>query len=246
MSTSSTSSIGSAGLRAKLLVALFSLAVVPSIGCGEIELPVDLVLEQPSDLTLELPIFPPPFNEETTSLVGGVQTTIIADIGLLELLGALIGKAIPADIEVDDILIAGTEILIGGGLPTGAVCLFQDPDLASGGIASLNPLLGVAAFDMTLNTKLGVTDPLLAGLIGDPAPFAQVISAIVPLSIGDLLTIVGGGDSGIALTQEIDAEFGPVPVLGVIHVSGSLTLASSDEPASDPLLDTCTAFIAGL
>jgi hypothetical protein len=235
-----------ASLRAQLLVALFALAVVPSFGCGEIELPVDLALEAPSELTLELPVFPPPFNEESTSLVGGVQTTIVADIGLLELLGALIGKAIPADIVVDDILIAGTEILIGGGIPTGAICLFQDPDLASTGSAALNPLLGVAAFDMTLNTKLGVTDPLLASLIGEPAPFTQVISAVVPLSIGDLLTILAGGDSGIALTQEIDAEFGPVPVIGIIHVTGSLTLVSTDTPPSDPLLDTCADFIAGL
>lgn len=236
----------SSSLRARSLAVLFAVAVVPSFGCGQIELPVDLVLEQPSDLTLALPVFPPPFDQETTSLVGGVQTTIVANIGLFELLGALIGKAIPAAIEIDDILIAGTEILIGGGLPTGPICLFQDPDLGSVGSAKLNPLLGVAAFNMTLNTKLGVTDPLLAGLIGDPAPFTQAISAVVPLSIGDLLTILGGGDSGIALTQEIDAEFGPVPILGTIQVTGSLTLVSSDTPASDPLLDTCAAFIAGL
>jgi hypothetical protein len=209
-------------------------------------IPIDLALEEPSVLTLELPIFPPPFNEESTTLVGGVQTTIVADIGLLELLGALIGKAIPADIQIDDILIAGTEILIGGGLPTGPICLFQDPDLASGGSAALNPLLGVAAFSMTLNTRLGVTDPFLASLIGEPAPFTQVVDATVPLSIGDLLALLAGGGSGIALTQEIDAEFGPVPIIGIIHVTGTLTLASTDTPPSDPLLDTCAAFIAGL
>lgn len=236
----------SASLRAQLLVLLFAVSVVPSIGCGEIELPIDLVLEEPSDLTLGFPSFPPPFDQETTSLVGGVQTTIIADLGLLQLLGALVGKAIPADIVIDDILIAGTEILIAGAIPTGTVCLFQDPLLDSGGAASLNLLLGVAAFDMTLNTRLAITDPGLAALIGEPAPFAQVVSAVVPLSIGDMLTMLGGGDSGLSLTQEIDAEFGPVPILGTIAVTGSLTLASSDTPASDPLLDTCAAFVAGL
>jgi hypothetical protein len=235
-----------ASLRAKILVALFAFAVVPSLGCGEIELPITLALEEPSSLTLELPIFPPPNDVASTSLVGGVQTTIVADIGLLELLGALIGKAIPASIAVDDILIAGTEILIGGGIPTGAICLFQDPDLASTGSAALNPLLGVAAFNMTLNTKLGVSDPFLAGLLGEPAPFTQVISATAPLSIGDLLAILGGGDSGLALTQEIDATFGPLPIIGTIHVTGELTLASADALPSDPLLDTCADFIAGL
>jgi hypothetical protein len=236
----------SSRLRARLLVALFATAVVPSFGCGEIELPVDLALEQPSQLTLELPIFPPPFNEETTSLVGGVQTTIVADIGLLELLGALIGIAIPAEIQIDDVLIAGTEILIGGGLPTGAICLFQDPNLPSGGTAEFNILLGVAAFDMELNTLLAVTDPLLASLLGDPAPFTQAVNAVVPVSIGDLLAILSGSGGGLALTQEIDATFGPVPVIGTIHVTGSLTLASTDTPPSDPLLDTCADFIENL
>ena len=235
-----------ASVRARCLVVLFALTVVPSFGCGVIELPVDLVLEEPSDLTLGFPSFPPPFDQETTSLVGGVQTTIVANVGLLQLLGALVGKAIPADIEIDDILIAGSEILIAGAIPTGTVCLFQDPGLASGGSAQLNLLLGVAAFDMELNTRLGVTNPGLAGLLGEPAPFTQIVSAVVPLSIGDLLTIVAGGDSGIAITQEIDAEFGPVPILGTIQITGALTLVSSDTPPSDPLLDTCTAFIAGL
>lgn len=223
-----------------------ALVAATGLGCGEIEMPIDLALEQPSELTLELPIFPPPFDQATTSLVGGVQTTIIADLGLLKLLGALVGKAIPAEIVIDDILIAGSEILIGGGLPTGAICLFQDPDLASGGTAKLNLLLGAAAFDMTLNTRLGLTDPLLGGLLGEPAPFTQVVSAVTPLSIGDMLAMLGGGGGGLALTQEIDATFGPVPILGTIHVTGALTLASSDEFPSDPLLDTCADFIAGL
>lgn len=236
----------SASLRARLLVVVLAIAVVPSFGCGEIALPIDLVLEEPSDLTLGFPLLPPPFDQETTSLVGGVQTTIVANLGLLQLLGALVGKAIPADIAVDDVLIAGRELLIGGALSTGTICLFQDPVLASGGVASLNPLLGVAAFDMTLNTRLAITAPGLAALLGEPAPFAQVVNAVVPLSIGDLLTIVGGGDSGIALTQEIDAEFGPVPIFGTIFVTGSLTLVSSDVPPSDPLLDSCAAFVAGL
>ncbi|MCL4686535.1 hypothetical protein KJ059_17490 [Myxococcota bacterium] len=235
-----------ASLRARLLAVLFAVAVLPSFGCGQIEVPVDLVLEQPSSLTLELPIMPPPYNEETTSLVGGVQTTIVANVGLFQLLGALVGKAIPAVIEIDDILIAGTEIVIGGSLPTGAICLFQDPDLASVGSAQMNVLLGVAAFDMTLNTRLGVSDPVLASLFGEPDPFTQVISAVVPLSIGDLLTMIGGGDSGLALTQDIETEIGPLPIFGTIRVTGSLTLASSDIPPSDPLLDTCEAFIASL
>jgi len=236
----------SSSLRAKLLVAVFALGVVPSFGCGKITLPVDLALEDPSQLTLELPIFPPPYNEASTTLVGSVQTTIKANVGLLELLGAFAGKALPATIQVDDVLIAGTPILIAGALSTGTVCLFQDPVLASAGTASFNLLLGTAAFNMTLNTRLGVTDPTVGGLFGGPQPFSQVVNAVTPLSLSDMLAILAGQDSGLALTQEIDASFGPVPVVGIIHVTGSLTLASTSTLPSDPLLDQCSAFIAGL
>ena len=233
-------------LRPRLYVLLLTVGILPSLGCGTIELPIDLALEQPSDLTLELPIFPPPFDLATTSLIGGVETTISTKIGLKELLGALVGQAIPATIDIDDILIAGTEILIGGSLPTGTVCVFQDPVVESGGTAAFNLLLGVAAFDMTLNTNLGVTDPFLGGLLGGPAAFAQEVSAMVPVSIGDMLALLTGGGGGLALTQEIDAEFGPVPILGTIHITGTLTLASADAQPSDPLLDECAAFVAGL
>lgn len=237
----------SSSLRAKLMTAFLVLGVAPSIGCGEIDLPVSLALEQPSNLTIELAITDPPL-EETTNLVGGVDTTITTKIGLKELLGALIGKAIPADIAIDDILIAGTEIIIGddeSGIPTDTICLFQDPDLASDGAASFNLLLGVASFDMTLNTKLGLTDPFLDALLGGPQPFQQVVSAVTPVSITDMLALLTGGGSGLSLSQEIDANF-EAPILGSIHVTGTLTLASTDTPPSSPLLDDCTAYIAGL
>lgn len=233
-------------LRARLLTVLFVVGVAPSLGCGNIELPISLALEQPSELTLELPIFPPPNDVATTFLVGGAEATIVADLGLLKLLGALVGKALPADIAIDDVLIAGSEIVIGGALPTGTICVFQDPDLASSGEAQFNLLLGMAAFEMQLNTLLALTDPTLGGLLGGPAPFGQAVSAVVPLSIADLLGILAGGGGGLALTQEIDTEFGPVPILGTVHVTGALTLASADGPPSDPMLDECEAFIAGL
>jgi hypothetical protein len=231
------------------MVVLLVTGIAPAIGCGQIELPVTLALEQPSDLTIELAITDPPL-EETTNLVGGVETTIVTNIGLKELLGALVGKAIPADIQIDDILIAGTEILIGpegdpGALPTGTICLFQDPDLASEGGASFNLLLGVAAFDMTLNTKLGLTDPLLNMLLGGPQPFQQVVSAMVPVSLTDMLALLTGGGSGLALSQDIDASFN-APVLGDVHVTGTLTLASTDTFPSGPLLTECADYIAGL
>jgi hypothetical protein len=211
-------------------------------GCGDVSIPVTLALEQPSTISLELPT-----EQATTSLVGGVDTTIEADLGLLKLLGALVGKALPADIEVDEVLIAGTSISVFGGLfNTGTICLFQDPALPSEGSAAFNLLLGTAAFNMTLNASLAITDPALGGLLGGPQAFSQSIATVVPLSLSDLLGILGGGGGGLALTQEIDTVFGPVPLLGEIHVTGELTLASADAFPSDPLLDECDAYIASL
>jgi hypothetical protein len=207
---------------------------------------MDLVLEQPSEMTLELPIMPPPYDFETTSLVGGVQTTITTKLGLLQLLGAFAGKAIPADIAVDDVLIAGTEIVIGGSLPLGTLCVVQDPLNPSAGMAYLNPLLGVAEFDMALNTMFHATDPYTGPLLGGPVPFVQEVSAITPLSIGDMLDLLGGGGGGLSLSQPVEAELGPMPLFGIINISGTLTLATADAQPSDPLLDECEAYLAGL
>lgn len=226
---------------AHLLAALAAFIGLGS-GCGDVSIPVDLALEQPSSLSLALPT-----EQATTELVGGVATTIEADLGLLKLLGALLGKALPADIVVDDVLIAGTSISVFGGLfNTGTICVFQDADLPSEGSAAFNLLLGSAAFDMTLNASLAITDPTLGGFLGGPQPFSQSIMAVVPLSLSDLFGILGGGGGGLALTQEIDTVFGPVPLLGEVHVTGELTLASADGFPSDPLLDECDDYIAGL
>lgn len=208
-------------------------------GCGNITLPVNLALEQPSELNLTLGD-----TVATTTLVGGVATTIEADLGLLKLLGALVGQAIPADIAVDDLLIAGTNIAIfGGALNTGTICLYQDPLIPSGGDAAFNMLLGSAAFNLTLNALIALTDPVLGPGIG-PQAFNQAISAVAPLSLTDMLAILGGSGGGLALTQEIDTVFGPVPLLGEIHAQGSLTLASADVLPSDPLLDDCNDYLA--
>jgi hypothetical protein len=207
---------------------------------------MDLVLEQPSEITLELPILPPPYNFETTNLVGGVQTTITTKLGLLQLLGAFAGKAIPADIAVDDVLIAGTEIVLGGSLPLGTLCVAQDPENPSSGMAYLNPLLGVAEFEMALNTMFHATDPYSGPLLGGPVPFVQEVSAITPLTIGDMLDLLGGGGGGLSLSQPVDAELGPLPLFGMINITGTLTLATADAPPSDPLIDECEAYLAGL
>lgn len=234
-------------LRRQLLVLLLVGGVLPSIACGTVVIPTTLALESPSEITIAIPIFPPPYDQETTSLVGGVETTITTELGLLELLGITIGIALPADISVDDILIAGTEIVIGGLLPTGTLCVALDPDLPGGGSALINPLLGVAEFNIALNTLIHITDPGLGGVLGGALPFGAAINAVTPLSLGDLLDLMAGGTGGLSLTQEIDTTLPPdTPVIGPSQVTATLTLATTETFPSDPLLDECEAYLAGL
>ena len=234
--------------RQLAVTALLTAFVLPSVACGTIELPIDLALEQPSEIAIDLSaLFPPPNDLAVTSLVGGVETTITAQLGLIEFIAVTLGQALPATIAVDDIRIAGTELLIGGLLSTGTLCVAPDPLVASGGVAMLNLLLGVAAFDLTLASLIYVTDPFLGPTVGGALPFAAEIDAITPLSIGDLLALATGTGGGLVLTQEIDTMLPPdTPIIGAAGVSATLSLATTDVFPTDPLLDECEIFLSGL
>ncbi|MDJ0787693.1 MAG: hypothetical protein QNK05_12860 [Myxococcota bacterium] len=217
---------------------------LPAIACGQIDIPLTLVLEDPSDITINIPIFPPPNDQASTFLVGGIDTNITADLGFFELLAVLLGQALQADVDINDVAIAGTPLLIGGFLDTGTVCVDPDPVLgAGGGEAQLNVLLGVAAFDIDINTLLTVADPLVNSLLGGGLPFAAGVDTTTTFTIGDLIGLaLGGGGGGLALTQEISTTLPPdTPVIGAAEVSAVLTLATSDAIPSDPLLDECAA-----
>jgi hypothetical protein len=109
----------------------------------------------------------------------------------------------------------------------------------------INALLGVAQFNIDLNTEIWVTDPALLGVVGGPLPFTATIDATAPLSLGDLLNLAAGGTGGLSLTQQIDTTLPPeTPVIGAAQISATLTLSSADTLPSDPMLDDCDAFFA--
>jgi hypothetical protein len=221
------------------------LAVLPAFACGDIELDVDLALEDPSQIDITIPLLPAPNNVKTTFLVGGIESTITTHLGLIELIAASLGQALPANIAIDDIRIAGTEFDILGLLFTGTLCVRPDPLTPSGGTAMINALLGVAQFNIDLNTEIWVTDPALLGVVGGPLPFTATIDATAPLSLGDLLNLAAGGTGGLSLTQQIDTTLPPdTPVIGAAQISATLTLSSADALPSDPMLDECDAFFA--
>lgn len=233
-------------LRSNLYVLFLMSGVLASLGCGTVETPVNMVLDQPTVISVEMPIVTPPYNLESTNLVGGMQMTITTQLGLFELLGMFVGQAIPSDIAVDDILIAGTEIVISDVLPLGTLCIAPDPLDPSGGTAYLNPMLEVAEYDMMLNMVLHVTNPMANNLLGDPLAFPMEVNTIAPLTFGDMIEMMGGGTGNIALSQDVDAELGPVPFIGPIIVTGTLNLSSADAQPTDPLLDECAAYLADL
>jgi hypothetical protein len=232
--------------RAKLYVLFLTFGVLPFIGCGTIEQEVILELEQPSEMTIEFPSLPPPNDLETTELVGGVITTITTRLGLFELLGMFVGQAIPGEVAVDGILIAGTEIVIADVIPLGTMCIAGDAENPSDGMVYLNPLLGVAAFDMSLNMLVHATDPWASQVLGGPKPFSQEVNATTTLTMGDLLDLLAGGTGGLSVTQDVEAELGPLPLFGLLNVTGTLSLAAADAFPTDPLIDECLAYLLSL
>lgn len=215
-----------------------------SIGCGQIEVPLNLALAEGSTIELEIPFFAPPFDHAETTLVGGVETTAVVDLDPWNLIDP---DGIAAAIEIDDLVIAGEPILLAGALNTGTICVLPDPDLDSGGLALIQPFRHQMDVQMTLNTIISVTDPFLAGFLGPGLPFPAEVDATIPITLSDLfdlfLGLLFGGDGGLTgleLTQELSATIpDDVPILAGSQVTATLTLVSVDAIPADPLLADC-------
>lgn len=212
-----------------------------SVGCGDIEIPLDLALVGDNTISIEQAGSPP----LSTTLVGGVETTIVADIGILSLLNP---NGIAAAISVDDLLIAGENIpVLGGIINTGTLCIEQNLDNPGGGMAHLRIFQGEADFMLALNTIIRGTDPGFVALLDtlgiSGLPFDTVVDVQdVPLSFGDLIGLAfgGGGGGGLELTQEISTTLpADIPFFGGADVTALLTLATVDEIPADPLLADC-------
>jgi hypothetical protein len=212
-----------------------------SVGCGDIDIPLDLALVGDNTISITQEGSPP----LSTSLVGGVQTTVSVDIGLFSLLNP---NGIMAGIAVDDILFAGENIpVLGGIINTGTLCIEQNQDNPGGGSAHMRIFQGQADFLLALNTTIRGTDPgfiaLLDTLGFDSLPFDTVVDVQdVPLSFADLLGLLfgGSGSGGLELNQQISTTLPPeLPFFGGATVEADLTLATVDEIPIDPLMLDC-------
>ncbi|NNL67211.1 MAG: hypothetical protein HKP30_13270 [Myxococcales bacterium] len=211
-----------------------------SSACGSIDIPLDLALVGDNSITITAPDTPP----LGTTLVGGVETTISVDIGLFSLLNP---NGIVAGIAVDDLLIAGENIpILGGIVNTGTLCIEQNLENPGGGFALLKIFQSEADFSLALNTTIRGTDPGFIALLElsgiDSLPFDTAVETTVPLTLVDLLGLVlgGGGGGGLELSQDISTTLpADIPFFGGAMVDASLTLATVDSIPADPLLADC-------
>lgn len=218
------------------LLPLLALTLLPA--CGEIEVPVNINLDPEGENRLEL--ITPNGEVFESQLVGGTEATLVLDSDRL-----LSRDGVVATIRIDDVRIAGSSFLLAGVVPTGTLCLEQDPMMESGGFAFLRPLIKKEAdFQLTLATLAHVTNP---DIQTDPLPFAGSVESTVPLDLGDLLALASQEPGALTITETItDTLPEDALLVGGSEVNVTVTLTNAEGPAEDPLLDECDDFFAAM
>jgi hypothetical protein len=210
------------------------------VACSQVEIPLNLAVAPGSLIEItEIPGLPPDLNHASTILVGGVETRAVIDLDPWKLFSK---NGIVGAIEVDDLLLAGEEIVFLGIIPTGTICIEPGASPPGAGAVVLQLLRHQAVFHLDLFTQIRVTDPTTAGLFGGvPLPFDATVDATIPLTLADLLGLLGGG-GGLTISQELVSVLDPsLPLIGGATVTADLTLESVDEIPADPLLVDCIA-----
>jgi hypothetical protein len=223
------------------------LLALPGLGCGKVIIPVTFGLVGENTITMEVPFFPPGQNIFGTTLVGGAEATVEVDLTLANLFNLLSPDGLVAAVTIDLINIAGGNIDIFG-LQTGTICTYADPDNPSGGFAFMRPIENEADFHLTMNTLISVTDPFLLDLFPEPLPFpAQIDQENVPVTLVDMLNLMAGREADIEVHQVIVAELPEdLAILGSSIITADVTLKTVEDFPTDPALDFCAEFVAGL
>lgn len=244
---SASRSLGTSIARCARDWAVVVVFAASSIGCGVIETPITLALEEGSSMDI---LFNPdsgfPINWGTVELEGGVTTLMTAEIDFVDV---LLRKPVVGMIEVQDLLFGGTEFRIFG-TPTGEVCTTQDPNGGSGGTVLIDIFdrqvnNASLQFQVDLATVIEVTNPGIATQVPGGLPLTLQVDSEADLTLGEMLALISGDSDGrIRLTQVLDERValvlaGGFPInLGIV---GELTLSSVNEFPTGPLLDTCIA-----
>ena len=234
--------------KALLLATLFAFAS-GSIGCGVIEAPTILALDEGSSMDLSVnPDTPNPLPVATIGLEGGVVTLMTVNLDLFHLLW---GLPIDGTVEVTDLLFAGTPFSLFG-FPTGAVCTIPDANNPSTGTVSIDIFdqkLNNATVDfaMDLAAAIVVENPDLSGPFPNGLPLALPVDASADLSLAELFGLISGNAEGVlSITQPVSQRF-TVKLLNLmipLGIDGTLTLTTANAFPTGPLLDDCIDFLS--
>jgi hypothetical protein len=235
--------MGDATMRNKALkTAILLVFTVGASGCGEIQMPMTLALEDGSNIEIEM-VAPLTLPLGTTYLEGGVMTVMTANI---DLLGLLLHVPMFGVIEIDQLLFGGTEFSILG-TATGTLCTIPNPNGSSGGSVLIDIFGGHIDFYMDLDTAIMVTNPDLAANLPDGFQFTMSVDEGADISLPELLAMAfGNADGVLSITQVLDEEFETEILpgfLATLHISGELALATANEFPTGLLMDECIDFL---
>jgi hypothetical protein len=230
---------GSNRIKRTLMLAGLLGTMVVGTGCTQV-LDTILAAQEGSDVTIQLGAL----NLET-SFTGGIDSTVEITISLFDI---LFGRPLDGTVEINDLLLAGTPIIIpiGPGISTGAICVSPlDPGNPGGGTIVID--LKRRKLTMHVATAAGIrlADPVLGPAVG-VLEFPVAVDATVPVSLADLLGALGGGSLPLDITQEVSMTINDPgsPFNGAV-ITGQFVFAQEDTFPSDPLLTQCRALVSG-
>jgi len=227
-------------MQKRLQVALTALVTALSMGSVACNLSIEqtLALEEGSAMEIEVPAGSGAVG--VAALEGATVMVIDIGIGLLDILFG----SIEGDVTVAEMLFASNGFVLLG-IPTEELCVVPDPVDPGGGSFAADIFGGSATFDVSMNTRALIGNPVLAGAIPDGFAFPFNLQSTLPLSLADMIGMLTGA-GGLSVSQELDETF-DVTALGItlpIHIGGQLSLASTDVFPTSPLLDRCLVIVA--
>lgn len=228
-------------MQKQMKVVLTALVAAMSMGSVACNMQIDqtLALEPGSAMEIEIPAGSGSVG--VAALEGATIMNIDIGIGFFDILFG----SIEGDVSVDEILFASDGFLLFG-TPTDELCVVPDPADPGGGTFDADIFGGTATFDVAINTRALIGNPILAAAIPGGFAFPMALQSTIPLSLGDMIGMLTGGGQGLSVSQNLDETF-DVSIGAAtlpIHIGGALTLSSVDAFPTGPLLDSCLALIA--
>jgi hypothetical protein len=225
------------GLKRTLMLAGLMGTMVVGTGCTQV---LDTVLEaqEGSGVTITLGVL----NLETT-FTGGIDSTVEITISLFDI---LFGRPLDGTVELNDLLLAGTPIIIAPGLTTGAICVSPlDPENPGGGTIEIDLKRRKLTMQVSAAAGIRLADPFLGPAVG-VLEFPVEVDATAPVSLADLLGALGGGSLPLDITQPVSMTINdPTSPFNGAVIEGQFVFAQADAFPTNPLIEECRALVAG-